>query len=238
MASRCRWRRWWDGVVDWYEQWLKLSRKTHYFLFSRCPLCTMLFWIDMLSVLWCQWDIFWTIKFGERNCELASVHRLHSSRTKYGSIATSTKYQLSLFLPPNSMSARHFSSPSQQSISDYSHRPPLQPSAHNQYNNPDELKSSYDDLIDQYSSAPYAAHSDYNTYSTSPQGSPTDHRRSSFPFSPKSPISSKQFNDNHEASHIVYPPQPSTKDSDAPGFWRRVCFLSLRFYNNRVHVAP
>lgn len=132
------------------------------------------------------------------------------------------------------MSARHFPSPSQQTLSDYSHRPPLQPSAHDQYNNPDELKSSYDDLIDQYSSAPYTTHSDYNTYSTSPQSSPTDHRRSSFPFSPKSPISSKQFNDNHETSHIVYPPQPPTKESDAPGFWRRVCFLSPRFSNNRV----
>ena len=130
----------------------------------------------------------------------------------------------------NSMSAGHFPFPSQHSLSDYSHRPPLQPSAYDQYNNPDELKASYDDLIDQYSSAPYPARSDHNTYSTNPESSPIEYpHQSLFPFSPKSPISSKQFDDNHETPHIVYPPQPSAKEPDAPGFWQRVLFSGSPF---------
>ncbi|KAJ3568978.1 hypothetical protein NP233_g5358 [Leucocoprinus birnbaumii] len=92
------------------------------------------------------------------------------------------------------MSAHHnLSFPSQQSLSDYSHRPHLQPPTHDQYNNPDELKASYDDLIDQYSSDPYRTQ-------CTPQHS----------------------DDEHDTTQIVYPPQPLAKQPDAPGFWQRI----------------
>ncbi|KAF5356362.1 hypothetical protein D9756_004235 [Leucocoprinus leucothites] len=129
------------------------------------------------------------------------------------------------FLYSNSMSAHNLSFPSQHSLSDYSHRPQLQPPTHDQYNNPDELKASYDDLIDQYSSGPYTPNSNHNTYAIGPEGNAMTlphNRGPSLPFSSKSPFSAKLSDDTHDTSQIVYPPQPQAKQPDAPGFWQRI----------------
>ncbi|KXN83564.1 UPF0658 Golgi apparatus membrane protein C23H3.04 [Leucoagaricus sp. SymC.cos] len=125
------------------------------------------------------------------------------------------------------MSAHNnLSFPSQHSLTDYSQTPHLQPPLHDHYNNPEEPKASYDDLIDQYSSDPYSANSNHNTYTIDPHGNANlfPHQRGpSLPFSSsKNPFSSKHSDDTHETAQIVYPPQPLAKQPDALGFWQKI----------------
>jgi hypothetical protein len=114
----------------------------------------------------------------------------------------------------------NLSFPSQHSLSDYSHRPQLQPPLHGQYNNPEEAKGSYDDLIDQYSSGPYAANPNHNTYTLNAADNANPHHRG--PSLPFSSFSGKHSDDTHDTTQIVYPPQPTAKLPEAPGFWQRV----------------
>ncbi|KAJ3790334.1 hypothetical protein GGU10DRAFT_392152 [Lentinula aff. detonsa] len=98
----------------------------------------------------------------------------------------------------------------------------------------DEFKSSYDDLIDEYSS-PYAANSRHQTYAVqTPALSGEQHRRGpSYPLSQKQTFSSKQSNDSsHDLTAVAYPPRPPQKQTDTRTFWQKVLpeSLACRFY--------
>lgn len=148
------------------------------------------------------------------------------------------------FLYSNSMSAQNqLSFPSEHSLSDHNHRPYLHPPTHDQYNNPEEFKASYDDLIDEYSK-PYATNTHHRTYTIDPDPNtpPNHHRGPSIPLSSsKSPFSAKQSDDTHETAQIVYPPQPLPKQPDAPGFWQKVswpCCSGLFLVHEHILDPP
>lgn len=91
----------------------------------------------------------------------------------------------------------------------------------------DELKSPYDDLIDEYSS-PYSANSHHQTYALQTPEQQQQHRRgSSYPLSHK-PTLSKQSNDSsHDLTAVAYPPKPPEKQTDTRGFWAKILPESL-----------
>ncbi|KIK71295.1 hypothetical protein GYMLUDRAFT_235635 [Collybiopsis luxurians FD-317 M1] len=107
----------------------------------------------------------------------------------------------------------------------YSHQPSgLQPPY-----NQEEFKSSYDDLIDEYSS-PYTANSRHQTYAVQTPGLSGEqaHRRGpSYPLSHKPTLNSKQSDASHDFTAAAYPPQPSQKQIDTRTFWQKIMPESL-----------
>jgi len=94
--------------------------------------------------------------------------------------------------------------------------------------NQNDFKSSFDDLIDEYSS-PYSANSHHQTYAVQAPGlDQQQHRRGpSYPLSHK-PTLSKQSNDSsHDLTAVAYPPKPPQKQIDTRGFWAKILPESL-----------
>jgi hypothetical protein len=91
-------------------------------------------------------------------------------------------------------------------------------SLHPPYNN-EEFKSSYDELIDEYSS-PYTANTHHQTYAVQTSGS----QASSF----KPKISSNKSDDtSHDFTAAAYPPQTPEKLVDTRTFWQKLLPESL-----------
>jgi len=93
-----------------------------------------------------------------------------------------------------------------------------------QSNHTDEdVKASYDDLIDEYST-PYTANTRHQTFAV---GTPihqqyaTHHRGSSNPLSSKT-FDTKQSDDTHETASYIYPPAVSSKEVDNRTIWQKV----------------
>lgn len=149
------------------------------------------------------------------------------------------------FLDSNMAAQNPLSFPSQHSLSDHNHRPYLQPVPPDQYNNPEELKASYDDLIDQYST-PYDTHPHQHAFPMDQTSQPTPnhhHHGPSLPLSSsKSPFSAKQSDDTHETSQVLYPPQPVPSQlPETPGFWQKVrdraCFFFFFFSTPKLPLV-
>ena len=91
----------------------------------------------------------------------------------------------------------------------------------------EDVKSPYDDLIDQYAS-PYSANANHNVYAVqTPTRKPSEHLHN--PLSPpshKAPFFHKQSDDISDASHYAYPPLP-TKDVDTRSLWQKVHIFRL-----------
>ncbi|KAF5382933.1 hypothetical protein D9757_006284 [Collybiopsis confluens] len=93
----------------------------------------------------------------------------------------------------------------------------------------DEFKSSYDDLIDEYSS-PYSANSRHQTYAVQTPGFTVEqtHRRGpSFPLSHQPTLESKHSNSSHDFTAVAYPPKSPQKPVDTRTFWQKVLPESL-----------
>ncbi|RDB29019.1 hypothetical protein Hypma_015269 [Hypsizygus marmoreus] len=91
---------------------------------------------------------------------------------------------------------------------------------------PQEYKTSYDDLIDEFAT-PYGANAQHQTFAV--DAPMNGHRRGpSFPLH-KSMSSSKQSDDtSHEPlSHVSYPPLPPTKGVDTQSLWQKIVPESL-----------
>lgn len=108
--------------------------------------------------------------------------------------------------------ANNLSFPSQNSLPDHNYRPHLHPPLHDEYNNPEDFKASYDDLIDEYSNNSHHVALATNHHTLSPH----------HPVPLKSPFSSKHSDDTHDTAHMVYPPQTVPKEPEPSGFWRKV----------------
>ncbi|CAA7264722.1 unnamed protein product [Cyclocybe aegerita] len=95
----------------------------------------------------------------------------------------------------------------------------------------EDVKASYDDLIDDYST-PYAANSGHQTFTVGTPGQ--SHRRTaSITLSGKGAFSSKQSDETHETSYN-YPPVGASKEVDTRSFWEKILPESLAC---RLYVA-
>ena len=93
----------------------------------------------------------------------------------------------------------------------------------------DDVKSPYDDLIDQYAT-PYQKHADYKAYSVEPDATKLPHaRRPSYPLSQKPSYTSEATGKDSSIGHTdatdwEYPPITMQQDKvkDKPKFWATV----------------
>jgi hypothetical protein len=83
----------------------------------------------------------------------------------------------------------------------------------------DEFKSSYDDLIDEYS-APYSANSRHQTFAVQTSGP-------SYPLSHKPTLTKHLDDTSHDLTAVAYPPQLPQKLVDTRGFWAKILPESL-----------